>query len=161
EERPAVLFAPHVETSTDMILSDDYIRKASAVMHEVGGLFVLGLHLTEPDETERTLERWRARRDDLDVICTIRSSPPDRATRTEQLRSRVVVRDLNRPGAEPRRYESNWTFRTYDEHQLRALLRKAPRLNHVATYTFHHDTDRPTSIDGDDLGVVLVLRRDH
>ena len=41
EERPAVLFAPHVETSTGMILPDDYIRKAAAAVHEVGGLFVL------------------------------------------------------------------------------------------------------------------------
>jgi alanine-glyoxylate transaminase/serine-glyoxylate transaminase/serine-pyruvate transaminase len=41
EERPAVLFAPHVETSTGMMLSDDYIRKASAAMHDIGGLFVL------------------------------------------------------------------------------------------------------------------------
>jgi aspartate aminotransferase-like enzyme len=41
EERPAVLFAPHVETSTGMMLPDDYIQKASAAMHQVGGLFVL------------------------------------------------------------------------------------------------------------------------
>ena len=41
EERPAVLFAPHVETSTGMILPDDYIRKAAAAVHEVGGIFVL------------------------------------------------------------------------------------------------------------------------
>ena len=41
EERPAAIFAPHVETSTGMILPDDYIRKAAAAIHEVGGLFVL------------------------------------------------------------------------------------------------------------------------
>mmetsp|Transcript_11346 Transcript_11346/g.16455 ORF Transcript_11346/g.16455 Transcript_11346/m.16455 type:complete len:456 (+) Transcript_11346:178-1545(+) len=41
DERPAVLFAPHVETSTGMILPDDYIKKATKAMHEVGGLFVL------------------------------------------------------------------------------------------------------------------------
>jgi aspartate aminotransferase-like enzyme len=41
EERPAVLFAPHVETSTGMMLPDDYIKKASAAVHAVGGLFVL------------------------------------------------------------------------------------------------------------------------
>ena len=41
EERPAVLFAPHVETSTGMVLPDDYIRKAAAAMHSVGGLVVL------------------------------------------------------------------------------------------------------------------------
>eukprot|EP00566_Odontella_aurita_P010511 CAMPEP_0113529258 /NCGR_PEP_ID=MMETSP0015_2-20120614/2296_1 /TAXON_ID=2838 /ORGANISM="Odontella" /LENGTH=401 /DNA_ID=CAMNT_0000427873 /DNA_START=694 /DNA_END=1900 /DNA_ORIENTATION=- /assembly_acc=CAM_ASM_000160 len=40
-ECPAVLFAPHVETSTGMILPDDYIRKCTDAMHEVGGLFVL------------------------------------------------------------------------------------------------------------------------
>jgi alanine-glyoxylate transaminase/serine-glyoxylate transaminase/serine-pyruvate transaminase len=41
EERPAVLFAPHVETSTGMMLPDDYIKKVSQAMHDVGGLFVL------------------------------------------------------------------------------------------------------------------------
>jgi len=41
EQRPKVLFAPHVETSTGMILPDDYIKKATEAMHEVGGLFVL------------------------------------------------------------------------------------------------------------------------
>lgn len=41
EERPATLFCAHVETSTGMILPDDYIRKVSAAMHDVGGLLVL------------------------------------------------------------------------------------------------------------------------
>ena len=41
EERPAAIFAPHVETSTGMMLPDDYIRKAADAVHEVGGVFVL------------------------------------------------------------------------------------------------------------------------
>jgi alanine-glyoxylate transaminase / serine-glyoxylate transaminase / serine-pyruvate transaminase len=41
EERPAAIFCAHVETSTGMIIPDDYIRKVSAAMHEVGGIFVL------------------------------------------------------------------------------------------------------------------------
>jgi alanine-glyoxylate transaminase/serine-glyoxylate transaminase/serine-pyruvate transaminase len=41
EERPAVLFAPHVETSTGMMLPDEYIKQVSQAMHDVGGLFVL------------------------------------------------------------------------------------------------------------------------
>lgn len=40
-ERPAAVFAPHVETSTGIILPDDYIRQAASAVHEVGGLFVL------------------------------------------------------------------------------------------------------------------------
>lgn len=126
----------------------------------VGGIFVLGIHVTEPDETERSLERWRAQRDGMDVICTIRSDPPDHKARTEQLRSRVVARDLDKPQIEPKRYESNWTFRTYTPGQLKSLLRKVPRFKHCATYTFNHDINEQTSLDGEDLGLVLVLRRE-
>ncbi|AZQ67354.1 alanine--glyoxylate aminotransferase family protein [Silicimonas algicola] len=40
-EKPAVVFAPHVETAAGMILPDDYIRKVSDAVHAEGGLFVL------------------------------------------------------------------------------------------------------------------------
>jgi aspartate aminotransferase-like enzyme len=39
--KPDVVFAPHVETSSGMILPDDYLRAVAAAVHEVGGLFVL------------------------------------------------------------------------------------------------------------------------
>ena len=39
--KPDVVFAPHVETSSGMILPDDYLRSVAAAVHEVGGLFVL------------------------------------------------------------------------------------------------------------------------
>ena len=41
EFRPALVFAPHVETSAGMILPDDYLRALSAAVREVGGLLVL------------------------------------------------------------------------------------------------------------------------
>ena len=40
-ERPAVVFAPHVETSAGMVLPDDYLRGVAEAVHAVGGLFVL------------------------------------------------------------------------------------------------------------------------
>ncbi|WP_397378785.1 aminotransferase class V-fold PLP-dependent enzyme [Pseudomonas sp.] len=40
-EKPKVVFAPHVETSSGMILPDDYLRAVSDAVHAVGGLFVL------------------------------------------------------------------------------------------------------------------------
>ena len=40
-ERPAVVFAPHVETSAGLLLPDDYIRAVAAATREAGGLFVL------------------------------------------------------------------------------------------------------------------------
>jgi aspartate aminotransferase-like enzyme len=41
ERKPAVVFAPHVETSAGMRLPDDYLRRVADAAHEVGGLFVL------------------------------------------------------------------------------------------------------------------------
>ena len=41
ETRPAVVFAPHVETAAGMILPDDYLRAVADAVHAVGGLFVL------------------------------------------------------------------------------------------------------------------------
>jgi aspartate aminotransferase-like enzyme len=41
EVRPDVVFAPHVETASGMILPDDYLKALAAAAHEVGALFVL------------------------------------------------------------------------------------------------------------------------
>jgi len=41
EKKPDVVFAPHVETASGMILPDDYLRAVADAVHEVGGLFVL------------------------------------------------------------------------------------------------------------------------
>lgn len=41
ETRPDAVFAPHVETSAGIILTDDYIRQIADAAHEVGALMVL------------------------------------------------------------------------------------------------------------------------
>jgi aspartate aminotransferase-like enzyme len=41
KHRPAVVFAPHVETSTGIILPDNYIKKMAEEVHKYGGLLVL------------------------------------------------------------------------------------------------------------------------
>ncbi|MCF2573259.1 alanine--glyoxylate aminotransferase family protein [Brevibacterium sp. UCMA 11754] len=40
-ERPTVVFAPHIETASGMLLPDDYVRQVSDAVHSVGGVFVL------------------------------------------------------------------------------------------------------------------------
>ena len=40
-QAPAVVFAPHVETASGMILPDDYLRAVADAVHAGGGLFVL------------------------------------------------------------------------------------------------------------------------
>ena len=121
----------------------------------IGGVYVLGLHLTDYSRTAKQRERWLAARDDVDVVCNIQSWPPDRRTRTERVRSRMTVTEA---GA-VRRLESSWTFRTYDLRQLKALLRQEPRLEHVATYGFGATIDEPIAFDGGQDDNVLILRR--
>jgi len=41
ERRPELVFAPHVETASGMMLPDAYVRAVAEAVHEVGGLFVL------------------------------------------------------------------------------------------------------------------------
>ncbi|GAA0307873.1 aminotransferase class V-fold PLP-dependent enzyme [Psychrobacter aestuarii] len=40
-DKPAVVFAPHVETSAGIILPDDYIKALAEAVHSVGGLLVI------------------------------------------------------------------------------------------------------------------------
>ena len=40
-EKPAVVFAPHVETASGMILPNAYMRAVADAVHSVGGIFVL------------------------------------------------------------------------------------------------------------------------
>ncbi|MBB4513312.1 aspartate aminotransferase-like enzyme [Paraburkholderia fungorum] len=41
ENKPDLVFAPHVETASGMILPDAYLRAVSDAVHAVGGMFVL------------------------------------------------------------------------------------------------------------------------
>jgi len=41
EKKPDVVFAPHVETASGMILPNSYIRSVADAVHSVGGMFVL------------------------------------------------------------------------------------------------------------------------
>jgi aspartate aminotransferase-like enzyme len=40
-EKPRLVFAPHVETASGILLPDDYLRTVSTAAREVGALFVL------------------------------------------------------------------------------------------------------------------------
>ena len=41
DKKPAMVFAPHVETSSGIILPDNYIKSVADAIHSVGGMFVL------------------------------------------------------------------------------------------------------------------------
>jgi SAM-dependent methyltransferase len=120
-----------------------------------GGLYVLGLHLSQYGLRSRTRERWVGARNGTTVICNIQQWPANRQRRTEQVRSRLIVTTRG----EERRYETNWMFRTYDASQLRALFRAVPSLEHVATYDFTYELGRERVLNDDQLDVVAVLQK--
>ncbi|TAM32945.1 MAG: alanine--glyoxylate aminotransferase family protein [Rhodanobacter sp.] len=41
EHKPNLVFAPHVETSSGMLLPDDYLQRVATAVHAHGGMFVL------------------------------------------------------------------------------------------------------------------------
>ncbi|MFA9479895.1 class I SAM-dependent methyltransferase [Phycisphaerales bacterium AB-hyl4] len=149
----------HCLVSTFLYLADeaaarDHLQRMARSLRP-GGVYVLGLHLTDYDDRGRTRERWVGQRDGVDVVCNVQAWPADRRKRAQQVRSRLVVQA---DGA-TRRYQTQWTFRTYSERQLRRLLASVPTLEHVATYNFHHDVEQLVSLGDGELDKVLVLRR--
>lgn len=129
----------------------------TAGMLRPGGLYLLGLHVTDYRDQAAQSERWVERRGSLEVTAVIRSEPPNRRRRTEQMRARISCLD-HETGAR-RRFETRWTFRTYGPRQLKALLDAVPELELVAVHDFSYRLDEPGRFGGDQLDHLLVLRR--
>lgn len=122
-----------------------------------GGVYLLGLHLT--DYTERTWdhETWTGERDGVSVSCTVSTGPPNRFTRTERVRTKLVAR-ADGP-TQPVVHESGWTFRTYDAAQFSSLLASVPALGLVAVHDFDYDPKHTHTLGDERLDVVAVLQR--
>jgi len=145
-------------SSFKYVLTEDDARshlRAAARAVRKGGLYILGFHLTQYEDQTVDRERWQGRRNGTRVVCTIRSEPPEKRTRTEQIRSRLSVTE----GGRTRRFETRWTFRTYSAAQFRALLRAVPEWKLVATHDFDYDLAHTTAMGRDRLDTVAVLQR--
>lgn len=120
-----------------------------------GGIYLLGLHLSDYTDRRRSRERWVGRRGGVRVTCNVQEWPAERRRRRARVRSRLIVQQ----DGETRRYETNWHFRTYSRHQLERLLASVPELTHIATHDFRHDLTQPVALDDGLPDKVLVLRR--
>lgn len=123
-----------------------------------GGVYILGIHLTDYTHQRVTHERWVAERDGVHVVCNTRTWPPHRRLREERMRSRLKV---TFPGTDraPERQETHWAFRTYSARQAKALLKAVPELEVAACYDFNYDAERQRKFDDSYADIVLVLRR--
>ncbi|MEZ5387425.1 MAG: class I SAM-dependent methyltransferase [Prosthecobacter sp.] len=130
------------------------LRRVAAALRP-GGLFFLGLHLTNYDRSVPEHERWVATRGEVKVVCNTRTWPADRGKRVEQLRTRLQITDAGRRHLQ----ETRWQFRTYDAAQLKAILRKVPAFELVECYDFHYELHEPRVFDDRYADVLLVLKK--
>lgn len=122
-----------------------------------GGLFVLGLHLSDPSRRRPTHERWVASRDGINVVCNTRTWPVNTRLRSGSMRSRLRV---TLPNGTIQRQETNWEVRSYTASQLRRLLQKAGSLKLVACHDFRHDPNEHRKLDDSYSDLVLILKQD-
>ena len=130
------------------------LRRVAAALRP-GGLFILGLHLTDYTEGKEAHERWVARREGVEVVCNTHTWPADCKARREQLRTRLNIIDQGRTHTQ----ETRWTFRTYNAAQLKALLRKVPELELCEVHDFTYEMEDPRKLDDSYADVLLTLRK--
>ena len=139
------------------------LEEAGAVSHlqhvaaalSKGGLYVLGIHLTDYSHDRAQHERWVGSRDGIDVVCNTHSWPPDRKARTEEIRTRLGITREGRTWVQ----ETRWQFRTYSTAEMKRLLKKVPELELLECYDFSYDIDAPRVFNDSYEDIVLVLRK--
>lgn len=129
------------------------LSRVSAAL-KPGGLFVLGIHLTDYAQEKPSHERWVAQRDGIKIICNTRTWPP--IQRIEPMRTRLQI---STRGGKIRLQETRWNVRSYSAPQLRSLLRKVKGLSLVACHDFRHDTEEHRTFDDEYSDLVLVLKK--
>lgn len=120
-----------------------------------GGIYVLGIHLTDYSRTTCEHERWVAERDNVHVVCNTRDWPADKSTRLEDVRNRLRITSDGKSHTQ----ETKWQFRTYSAAQMKALLRKVPAFELAACHDFTHNISNVRELDDSYPDVVMVLRR--
>ncbi len=123
-----------------------------------GGVFVLGLHMTDYSRKKCEHERWVMDRKGVHVVCNTRTWPPQRRIREELLRTRLRITHRKKSWDQ----ETVWRYRTYSAQELKKLLQKAaPRLRIVGCFDFNYDLEVDQDFDSATDDVILILQRDE
>lgn len=120
-----------------------------------GGLYVLGVHLTDYHDASPQHESWEGKRDGIKVTCNTHTDPPNRRARTEDLRTELRITRERRTWTQ----ETRWQFRTYNAAQMKKLLTTAPQFELVACHDFLYEVDEERKLDDSYSDIVLVLRK--
>ncbi len=134
--------------------AQSHLRRVADSLYQ-GGIYVLGLHLTDYRDASPQHERWAGKRDGIKVTCNTHTDPPNRRARTEDLQTRLRITREGRTWTQ----ETRWQFRTYNAAQLKKLLATAPDLELVACHDFLYDIDDERPLDDSYSDIVLILRK--
>lgn len=149
-----------VSTFKYLLTEDDAqgcVRRVAEAL-KPGGVFVLGVHLSDYDKRTYDHERWEEARGGVRVVCNTRVWAADQKTRLEPVRNRLRV---SRRG-ETLTQETRWDFRTYDAAELKRTLRlAAPELDVVGCFDFTYDFEEPRPFDDSYSDVLLILRKEE
>lgn len=142
-----------------LLTEDDalaHLKRVAGVLTP-GGIYVIGIHLTDYTRTRTDREVWRGTRDNIHVRSETITRPASSESRLEWLRNRLLVRDQNTGRTE--KLETHWQCRTYDSVQLESLLQRVPSLQIAGCYDFSHDIEVPRGLDDTQEDLVVVLRK--
>ena len=139
--------------STEAAANGHLQSMASAV--RVGGLYLLGVHLTPSKATPSDGESWSARRGHLAVNTLMWTNSRDPKKRVEKFGIRF---DIHRPSGSFRIVDE-LVLRSYTKRQMSALINRLGLWDTVATYDFGYDLEHPIQVDDSSEDVVYVLRR--
>lgn len=134
--------------------AESHLRRVADSL-SVGGVYVLGLHLTPYGRRACDRESWRARRGRLIVVSRMRPVRLDRRRRRERVAVQLDVRTPSRRF----RLAGEMDLRTYTAPQLARLLGRVRTLELVETFDFAYNIGRPIRVDGRTEDVVYVLRK--
>lgn len=121
----------------------------------VGGLYLLGVHLTPTDVAPSETESWSARRGHLSINTHMWTNSRDTKTRIERFGIRFDVHSPSRSF----RIMDELVLRSYTPRQMDKLIASAGCWEVVATYDFGYDIDEPIEVDATTEDVVYVMQR--
>lgn len=121
----------------------------------VGGLYLLGVHLTPTKAPPSETESWSARRGHLAINTHMWTEDRDRRRRIERFGIRF---DIHLP-TRHLRIVDQLVLRSYTAPQMDRLLARSGCWEAVETYDFAYEIDGALEVDATSEDVVYVLRR--
>ena len=121
----------------------------------VGGVYLLGVHLTPTEVAPSETESWSARRGHLSINTHMWTKERKKGSRIEKFGIQFDVHNPTRSF----RILDELVLRSYRPKQMDRLIASSGCWELDATYNFSYDLDDPIEVDAATEDVVYVLRR--